>query len=140
MVKYNNTIFQITLSDTKQNDSDVWINEENFELYHKVDNNFYNGLINNDHLSTYNKVTKDIESELLIGPKSGFFTNHVSKPFLGIDSRKAYTSNFMDIKYYPVFNHFDIWQKYDGHKLNDYNQYIVKVDNNKANLILFSGV
>jgi hypothetical protein len=90
------------------------------------------------HLSHYNEATKIIESTLPIGPKSGYFTEHVSKPLLGIDSRKAYTSDFMDIEYYPVFNHFDIWQKYDNHQLDDYTQYIVKVSKN-ANTILFSG-
>ena len=45
----------------------------------------------------------------------------------------------MDIEYYPVFNHFDIWQEDDGHKIEDYSQYIVKVDLNSANQILFSG-
>ena len=45
----------------------------------------------------------------------------------------------MDVKFYPVFNNFDIWQKYDGHKIDDYNQYIVQVDK-VANPLLFSGV
>ena len=48
MLKYNNTIFNIMLSDTKQNDSDVSIRKKT-ELYHNVDDNFYNGLICNEH-------------------------------------------------------------------------------------------
>ena len=58
---------------------------------------------------------------------------------MGIDSRKAYTSDFMNIEYFPVFNHFDIWQEYDNHKIEDYTQYIVKVDSQSTNPILFSG-
>jgi len=58
---------------------------------------------------------------------------------MGIDSRKAYTSDFMNIEYFPVFNYFDIWQEYDNHKIEDYAQYIVKVDPQSANPILFSG-
>ena len=58
---------------------------------------------------------------------------------MGIDSRKAYTSVFIDIEYYPVFGLFDIWQKYDGHKVEDYTQYKVEVDPTKANPILFNG-
>ena len=138
-VKYNDTVFVITLSDTKQNDSDVWISEEDFDLYHTIDDNFYNGLICNEHMSYYNEVTKNIESSLPIGPKSGYFSEHNTRPLLGIDSRKAYTSDFMKIEYYPVYNNFDIWQKYNGHKIDDYNQYIVQVEEN-ANPILFSGV
>ena len=45
----------------------------------------------------------------------------------------------MNIEYYPVFNHFDIWQKFDNHKIEDYSQYIVKVDPQSTNPILFSG-
>ena len=107
-VKYNDTVFIITLSDTKQNDTDVWISEEDFELYHDVDDNFYNGLICYEHMSYYNDVTKNIESILPIGPKSGYFSEHVTRPLLGIDARKAYTSDYMDVKFYPVFNNFDI--------------------------------
>ena len=139
LVKYNNVLFNITLSDTKANDTDVWINKDDFELYHTIDDAFYNGLICHEHMSTYNKQTINIENLLPIGPKSGYFTEHVSQPLMGIDSRKAYTSDFMSIEYFPVFNYFDIWQEYDNHKIEDYTQYIVKVDPQSANPILFSG-
>ena len=139
LVKYNNILFNITLSDTKANDTDVWIDKDNFELYNTIDDAFYNGLICQEHISTYNKQTIKIEHLLPMGPKSGYFTEHVSQPLMGIDSRKAYTSDFMSIEYFPVFNHFDIWQEYDNHKIEDYTQYIVKVDPQYANPILFSG-
>ena len=139
LVKYNNVLFNITLSDTKANDTDVWINKDIFELYHTIDDAFFNGLICHEHMSTYNKQTINIENLLLMGPKSGYFTEHVSQPLMGIDSRKAYTSDFMSIEYFPVFNYFDIWQEYDNHKIEDYTQYIVKVDPQFANPILFSG-
>ena len=139
LVKYNNTLFNITLSDTKANDTDVWIDEDNLELYNTIDDAFYNGLICQEHISTYNKGTINIESLLPMGPKSGYLTEYISKPLMGIDSRKAYTSDFMSIKYYPVFNTFDIWQEYDNHKIEDYAQYIVNVDTQYANPVLFSG-
>ena len=138
LVKYDNVIFNITLAETKANDTDVWIKKDDYELYHSVDDAFYNGLVCPEHMSTYNKTTMDIESQLPIGPKSGYFGEHTRESLMGIDSRKAYTSDFMDIEYYPVFNHFDIWQEYDGHKIEDYSQYIVKVDP-QSNPILFSG-
>ena len=90
-------------------------------------------------MSTYNKQTINIENLLPIGPKSGYFVEHVSQLLMGIDLRKAYTSDFMNIEYYPVFNYFDTWQEYDNHKIEDYTQYIVKVDSQSANPILFSG-
>ena len=70
---------------------------------------------------------------------SGYFNETMKIPLLGVDSRKAYTSDFMDIKYYPVFNYFDIWQEYNNETIDDYTQYIVKT-NEKANPILFSGI
>ena len=85
------------------------------------------------------KKTLETEKLLPIGPKSGYFGEHTKKSLMGIDSRKAYTSDFMDIEYYPVLNYFDIWQEYDNHKIDDYSQYIVKVDLNSTNPILFSG-
>ena len=139
LVKYDNVIFYITLADTKANDTDVWIKKDDYELYHNVDDAFYNGLVCPEHMSTYNKTTMEIESQLPIGPKSGYFVEHVSQPLMGVDSRKAYTSDFMNLEYYPVFNYFDTWQEYDNHKIEDYTQYIVKVDSQSANPILFSG-
>ena len=139
LVKYNNVLFNITLSDTKANDTDVWINKDDFELYHTIDDAFYNGLICHEHMFMYNKQTMDIENLLPIGPKSGYFSEHITQPLMEIDSRKAYTSDFMNIEYFPVFNHFDIWQEYDNLKSEDYTQYIVKVDSQSTNPILFSG-
>ena len=136
-LKYNNVLVTITTSDMKQDDTDVWIDEDDYEEYHNIDDTFYNGLICKEHMSFYNDITKKIENTLLIGPKSGYFNRFIKNPLLGVDSRKAYTSDFMDIEHYPVFNHFDIWQEYDNSDIEDYNQYIVKVDRN-ANPILFS--
>ena len=136
-LKYNDVLVTITTSDTKQDDTDVWVNEDDYEEYHNIDDTFYNGLICKEHMSFYNDITKKIENTLLIGPKSGYFNSLIKNPLPGVDSRKAYTSDFMDIEHYPVFNHFDIWQEYDNSDIKDYNQYIVKVDRN-ANPILFS--
>ena len=68
LVKYDNVIFNITLADTKANDTDVWINKDDFELYHSIDDAFYNGLICHEHMSTYNKQTENIDGLLPIGP------------------------------------------------------------------------
>ena len=127
LVKYNNVLFNITLSDTKASDTDVWISKDNYELYHNVDDAFYKCLICHEHMSTYNKQTMEIENLLPVGPKSGYFGEHTNQPLMGIDSRKAYTSDLTDIEYFPVFNHFDTWQEYDGHKIDDCSQYIIKV-------------
>lgn len=100
LIKSNDVIVTITTSDTKQDDTDVWIDEEDYEEYHKIDDIFYNGLLCEEHISTYNEVTKVIERIIPIGPKSGYFDRLLKQSLLGVDSRKAYTSDFMDIEYY----------------------------------------
>lgn len=100
LIKSNDVIVTITTSDTKQDDTDVWIDEEDYEEYHKIDDIFYNGLLCEEHISTYNEVTKVIERIIPIGPKSGYFDRLLKQSLLGVDSRKAYTIDFMDIEYY----------------------------------------
>ena len=102
LVKYDNVIFYITLADTKANDTDVWIKKDDYELYHNVDDAFYNGLVCPEHMSTYNKTTMEIESQLPIGPKSGYFVEHVSQPLMGVDKKsicKAF-KNSSELLYY----------------------------------------
>lgn len=36
-------------SDTKQNDTDTWIQESDYELYHNTCSNFYDGLTCKEH-------------------------------------------------------------------------------------------
>ena len=56
---------------------------------------------------------------------------------IGIDINKAYTSNLMDMEYFPSFNVFDTYQKYDGHELEDNTMYYVKAlrENNSAAIL-----
>ncbi|DAC81756.1 TPA_asm: S1H [Trichoplax MELD virus] len=126
-LKYNKIIAVITAPDIKQNDVDMEIDEKSYETFHKVDDEFYKGLLQKNHLSCYNQTIMDLENVLKISPMGGYFDNcMVYNELLGIDSRKAYTSDFMNIEFYPVFNHFDVWQSYDGHAVEDYTQYIVE--------------
>ena len=60
--------------------------------------------------------------------------------FNTVDFNKAHTSNFQDIKYFPVFTIFDLWKKYDNHNVDDYYQYIAEYKtayNNHEYEILF---
>jgi len=47
---------------------------------------------------------------------------------VALDLNKAYTSNLMDMKKFPVFNSFDKYQEYDDHKIEDYTMYYVKAN------------
>ena len=74
-----------------------------------------------------------------MAPLSGFFDGcDMNCSYNTIDINKAYTSNLMDIEYFPVFSVFDIFLKYDEHKIEDYTQYIVECkDKNAETSILF---
>jgi hypothetical protein len=42
------------------------------------------------------------------------------------------------MEYIPVFNYFDVYVKYDGHEIEQYTMYLVKVsDDSIENKILF---
>ena len=74
-------------------------------------------------------------------PTIGYFGKF--KPdgfFLSVDRNKSYTSLLREIKYFPVFNIFDNYKVYDHHELEDYTQYLIKVENNMKNTILFEGI
>ena len=45
---------------------------------------------------------------------------------VALDLNKAYTSNLMDMKKFPVFNSFDKYMEYDNHDIEDYTMYYVQ--------------
>lgn len=118
----------------KPDDNDVILqNPEVYKSYHDADDELYKHLFTTDHMSFYNPQNINIEKLYPIRPMCGNFSNDdvCNIKYNGIDSRKAYTSDFMDIEYYPVYNYFDVWQMYDNHKIEDYNQYIVRCNDKK---------
>jgi len=134
--KIENIIGIVIKSDIKTPcEGHIELLEDEYDTFHSADDDFYNGLICPENMSYYNEQVKHIEEEYPMGPSSGYFNEYTpNQTYTGIDSRKAYTSDFMDIKQYPVFNYFDIWKKHDGHKIEDYTQYIVK---SSYNVLLF---
>jgi hypothetical protein len=75
---------------------------------------------------------------------TGYFDNKddcCNIKYSGLDTRKAYTANFMEIEMYPIFDYFDIWKVYDDHKIEDHNQYIVRCKSTKSeHLVLLSNM
>ena len=74
-----------------------------------------------------------------MAPLSGYCQGgNLNHSYNTIDINKAYTSNLIDIHYFPVFSTFDIFLKYDGHIIEDYIQYIVQCnEENNETAILF---
>ena len=55
-----------------------------------------------------------------------------------VDRNKSYPSLLKELKYLPVFNEFDNYEKYDDHQNEDYTKYIVEVvDDHNESAILF---
>ena len=107
--------------------------------YDKADKTMYEWLLNKNNLSQRNDYVRNIENTYQIGPLSGYFEGcELTSSYNTTYINKAYTSNLIDIQQFPVFSVFDIFLKYDGHKIEDYTQYIVRCDgNNTETSILF---
>ena len=75
----------------------------------------------------------ELDREILNSCRSVANTCTLKKPkgkdvtnLIGIDVRRAYTSEMAKITRVPVFNEFDRFFDYDGHEIEEYTLYIVK--------------
>ena len=126
--KVSNIIGTISVCSTiDSQQKDLVIGPDVYKNYHKARNDLYKSLFTPEHLSTYNPNNMKIEAQYTMKPMTGYFDINTvcNELYTGVDTRKAYTSDFMDIEMYPVYDYFDIWTPYDNHKVEDYNQYLV---------------
>lgn len=117
-------------TDNEDNEQNVCLSPNVYKLYHEQNDKFKNALLCEDHMSYYNPINIKIEKEFKMCPMTGYFDNDdiCNDKYNGLDSRKAYTSDLYDMEYYPVYSYFDVWKVYDDHKIEDYNQYIIRCD------------
>jgi hypothetical protein len=90
-----------------------------------VNINFFNSLVYKKYLSysIYNNYELD---NIKISPIVCYFGNSFNKnSYYSLDINKAYTDAIMNIFKIPVFNYFDIWQKYNDEPIEELTQYIV---------------
>ena len=133
-------MYSVHHGDSSMVENEIMPIEENEVVsYDKADKTIYQWLLNRNNMSQRNDYIREIENTYQMAPLCGYFEGcDVQKTFNSIDGNKAYTSNLNDIKYFPVFNVFDIFLEYDGHTIEDYTQYIVQCyDNNEETSILF---
>jgi hypothetical protein len=109
-------------------------NQTLYDNFYKAYMATYHAIICPSHKSEYNPKSKAIDDALPMGPLSGYFDKRNDNLLCAVDMRKAYTSCLMDITNVPVFGHFDVYQEYDGHAIEDETMYIVECD---KNVILF---
>ena len=90
-------------------------------------------------MSQRNEYIRNIEHQYQMALLCGHFDGcDLETSYNAIDLNKAYTSHLKDIQYFPVFSVFDKFLPYDGHKIEDYTQYIVYcADNNEESSIIF---
>ena len=143
--KIDNIIANIKpCSDIDPEQKDITIDFSSYKPYHTARNALYNGLFTHENLSFYNKQNIEIEKLYTIRPISASFDMAnviVNIHYTGIDTRKAYTYDFMALEYYPVYCEFDVWQPYDKHEIEDYNQYLVRCDDKRPEiLVLFPDI
>ena len=133
-------IYSVQLGDSSLIYDEIMPIEQNqISSYDKADRKIYEWLLNKNNISQRNEYIREIENKYQMAPLSGQFDHcNVDDMYNTIDINKSYTSNLIDIQRFPVFSVFDIFSKYDGHKIEDYTQYIIQChDNNNEASILF---
>lgn len=82
-------------------------------------------LLNKKYLSHYNDYTSEIEELNPIGALNITFQEDVIHELEGLDMRKAYPTVLRELKKLPIFEYFDVYQKYDDHPIEDLTIYYV---------------
>lgn len=139
MFRIENITAHITVCSTIDTEQkDLIIGEKIYKNYHLARNNLYSKLFTTEHLSFYNPNNMEIEKKFPMRPQTGFFKYETpcNELCIGVDTRKAYTADFMDIKFYPVYEYFDMWKIYDNKPIEDYSQYIVKCKSEKPEILI----
>jgi len=114
-----------------------------YEEYHKADDQFYHGILQECLKSNYNDKVLEIENKYPLGPTSGYLTDKYDERAIynAIDTNKAYPDCLRKIPIVPVFGYFDEYKEYDNHIIEPYTMYLVEVQNVEASkAILFPTV
>ena len=133
-------VYSIQHGDSSMIENEIMtVNKDEIKPYDEADRKMYEWLLNKNNMSQRNDYIRNIEKSYQMAPLSGYFDGCDMKMSGNtIDINKSYTSNLMDIQFFPVFSVLDSFLKYDGHHIEDYTQYIVYCnDINNETSILF---
>ena len=102
---------------------------ENYKAIQEIKNNINKKVFIKSHASSYTDEDKIILDEYrTIAPCGNFVEfGEPIKNLIEIDITKAYSYSMSCINQIPIFNEFDIWKQYNGHKLEDFELYMVLV-------------
>ena len=114
-------VYSIQHGDSSMIDNEIMtVEKDEIANYDKADRNIYEWLLNKNNMSQRNEYIRNLENNYQMGPLSGYFDGcDTAIAYNTVDINKAYTSNLNEVSYFPVFNVFDIFLKYDGHKIED---------------------
>ena len=120
-------------------DEIMTVEQNEISNYDKADRKIYEWLLNKNNISQRNEYIRQVENTYQMAPLSGYFGYcNVDETYNTVDNNKSYTSNLIDIQRFPVFSVFDIFLKYDDHKIEDYTQYVIHChETNSQTSILF---
>jgi len=85
-------------------------------------------LFEKEHKSYYTEQDIDVSDEYRTVVNVGKILEIDDNDMVEIDVSKAFTKAFSNITKIPIFNEFDNFIPYDNSKFQDYNLYIVEVD------------
>jgi hypothetical protein len=114
----------------------IFEDEEQYLLYETFYKKMYKALISPHTKSNYNSEFINVLDNIKCYPITGMWHENVMKmeeerddtnnKLFGYDIQKCFTSALMEMKFLPVFNRFDTWQKYNGEEIQDYSFYVVE--------------
>ena len=86
-------------------DEIMTVEQNEISKYGKTDRQVYEWLLNKNNISQRNEYVRKIENKYQISPLSGYFDYcSDNDTYNTIDINKAYTSNLIDIKQFPIFS------------------------------------
>jgi hypothetical protein len=107
-----------------EDEADIHLTCNTYGPYHEVENKLYRKILKPEYMSYYDTQTLEIENKYRMKPICENITGQ-EKEVNGIDFHKAHSYCLSLISKVPIFRIFDVYEKYDGHEIEDLTMYLV---------------
>jgi len=102
-----------------------------YDKYTEAFEELFKTICSKNILSHYHENSLKIDNYYSKRAIGGYFKNDnekllFNKSYDAIDIRKCYTAMLYKISVVPKFDYFDVYKKYDGHEIEEYNMYIIE--------------
>lgn len=106
------------------------VTKENFKDFIRISHGFAEKMLRREFISDYVKETLDVMNAYNIGPTVCRTQENCNVVVDGLDVNSCYPHILTDhVKRVPVFRYYNVFEKYTGEEIDDYNYYIVKTNN-----------